>query len=174
VARSPLEVELLLISKYKKNQIDFLRNGIRIEKATGRTIDDLVLQACAARHSLAGHFLKSAEMLVKLKPARHRDGISRSYYSMYHAARAVVYLAKQGDDHQEHDQLYKFLPSDFPDVENWQNELKEARLKRNEADYDCFPSSSLAFRTASLSLLGKAKNFHLECKNYLGNRGCPL
>jgi uncharacterized protein (UPF0332 family) len=174
VAWSPLELELLPISKYKKNQIDLLRNGSRIEQATGRSIGELLLQACVARHSLAGHFLKSAEMLLKLRPARHRDGISRSYYSMYHAARAVVYLAKQGDDHQEHDQVYKFLPSDFPDMETWQNELKEARLKRNEADYDCFPSSTLAFRTASVSLLGKAKSFHLECKNYLRSQGCPL
>jgi len=52
---------------------------------------------------------------------------------MYHAARAVVYLAHQGDDHQEHDQLYKNLPDDFLDVAVWKNELKDARLKRNEA-----------------------------------------
>jgi uncharacterized protein (UPF0332 family) len=174
VALSPLEVELLLISKYKKSQIDWLRNGIRIEQAAGRSIGDLLLQACAARHSLAGHFLKSAALLLKVKPARHRDGISRSYYSMYHAARAVVFLANQGDDHQEHDQLYRFLPSDFPDVDSWQNELKDARLKRNEADYDFFPKSNLSFRTASISLFGKAKEFHAECTHYLRNRGCPL
>jgi hypothetical protein len=81
VPLSPLEVELLLISKYKKSQIDWLRNGIRIEQVAGQTIGDLVLQASAARHSLAGHFLRSAAMFLKLKPGRHRDGISRSYYS---------------------------------------------------------------------------------------------
>jgi uncharacterized protein (UPF0332 family) len=151
-----------------------LRNGIRIEQAAGLSIGDLVLQACAARHSLAGHFLKSAAMLLKMKPARHRDGISRSYYAMYHAARAVVYLTNQGDDHQEHDQVYKFLPTDFPNVNIWQNELKDARLKRNEADYDFFPKNNLSFRTASLSLFGKAKEFYEEAENYLRQRGCPI
>jgi uncharacterized protein (UPF0332 family) len=174
VALSPLEVELLNISKYKKNQIDWLRNGIRIEHVAGQTIGDLISQACVSRHFLAEHFLKSAAMLLKLKPARHRDAISRAYYAMYHAARAVVYLVNQGDDHQEHDQLYKHLPSDFPNADTWKNELKEARLKRNEADYDFFPKSNLSFRSASLSLFAKAKEFHSECENYLQNRGCPL
>jgi uncharacterized protein (UPF0332 family) len=146
-----LQEQVVLIAKYKKAQIDWLRNGIRIEQIAGHSIADLVLQACAARHSLAAYFLKSATMLLRATPARHRDCISRSYYSMYHAARAVVYLANQGDDHQEHDQLYKYLPIDFPDVDTWKNELKDARLKRNEADYEFFPQSNLFFRAASLS-----------------------
>jgi uncharacterized protein (UPF0332 family) len=174
VALSPLEMQILLISKYKKGQIDWLRNGIQIERLSGQTINDLVLQACSARHSLAAHFLQSAAMLLKMKPARHRDAISRSYYAMYHAARAVVYLDYQGDDHQEHNELHKHIPADFPDMATWQNELKEARLKRNEADYDFFPKANSAFRAASGSLFGKAKEFHERSAEYLGSRGCTL
>lgn len=133
MALSPLQLEILRISKYKKRDIDWLRNGIRIEKDSGKPIDELVIDACSARHSLSTYFLRSAALLLKTKPVRHRDVISRSYYAMYHAARAVVYLAHQGDDHQEHDQLYKNLPDDFLDVAVWKNELKDARLKRNEA-----------------------------------------
>lgn len=138
MALSPFETELLQLAKYKKSQIDWLRNGIRIEQLAGRPIDDLVLHACTARHRLASHFLISANVLLKAKPARHRDSISRSYYALYHAARAVVYCSNKGDDHQEHDQLYRHLPADFPNTDGWKSELKEARLKRNEADYDFF------------------------------------
>lgn len=168
------ETELLLISKYKKGQIDWLRNGVRIEQVAGCSIGELLLRATVARRGLSEQFLKSAGILLKAKPARHRDAISRSYYAMYHAARAVVYLDHQGDDHQEHDQLHRFIPADFPDSALWQNELKEARLKRNEADYDFLPRGNVPFRKASLSLFGKARAFHLVCATYLRGRGCPI
>ena len=113
-------------------------------------------------------------MFLRTSPARHRDSISRSYYAMYHAARAVVYLAHQGDDHQEHDQLYKAIPSDFPDVEVWKNELKDARLKRNEADYEFFSETMGSFRPASGLLFDKATEFDVICTDYLRNRGCEL
>ena len=82
VALSPLRLEILRISKYKKKDIDWLRNGIRIERDAGKSIDELVTDACAARHGLAAYFLKSAALLLRLRPVRHRDVISRSHYAM--------------------------------------------------------------------------------------------
>jgi hypothetical protein len=93
---------------------------------------------------------------------------------MYHSAMAIVYLANRGDDHQEHDQLYKNLPDDFPDVDLWKNELKDARLKRNEADYEFYSETMLYFRPVSLSLFAKSTDFHALCAGYLRRNGCKL
>jgi hypothetical protein len=79
-----------------------------------------------------------------------------------------VYFVHQGDDHKEHDQLYKNLPDEFLDVAVWKNELKDARLKRNETDYEFF--SETVTRPASLLLFNKAKDFHVICAEYLRRR----
>jgi uncharacterized protein (UPF0332 family) len=171
---SAVENEIAVLQRFKKNQIDLLRNGVRIEDLAGRRIDDLIKEASAARFRLSVRFLQSAKRLVAQRPMLHRDSISRSYYSMYHAARAVVFVAYQGDDYEPHDKLAGGMPADFPDIEQWQNDLKEARLKRNEADYDPFPSGHASFRASSNALFNTATRFSRECLAYLRARGCPL
>lgn len=171
---SPTEIELALLLKFKKSQINLLRNGVRIEGVAGRAIDELIKDASAARFRLALRFLNSANKLRSLRPMLHRDSISRSYYAMYHSARAVVFLAHQGDDFEAHDKLAGGMPADFPDVEKWKNELKEARLKRNEADYDPYPPGHLPFRVMSFALFRSASEFATECSTYLEGKGCAL
>src|SRR5688572_24304784 len=129
---SPLEAELVSLQKFKRSQISLLRNGVRIEGLAGRPIEHLLREASSARFQLAKRFLHSARHLLGARPKLHRDAISRAYYAMYHAARAVAFLTNEGDDYEPHDKLASGLPKDFPDMENWQNELKIARLLRNE------------------------------------------
>jgi hypothetical protein len=50
VALSLLRIEILRISKYKKRDIDSLRNGIRIDRDCGKQIDDLVMDALSQAH----------------------------------------------------------------------------------------------------------------------------
>ena len=109
-----------------------------------------------------------------MKPARWRDAISRSYYAMYHAARSIAYVAHGGDDNEAHESVYKAIPADFVDNEKWQNELKEARLRRNEADYDPYPPRDLKFKSISVTLSLKAHTFCGLAEGYLQTKGCAL
>ncbi|HZP75844.1 MAG TPA: HEPN domain-containing protein [Pseudolabrys sp.] len=171
---SAVETEIALLQKFKKNQIDLLRNGVRIEGVTGRSIVELVKEACVARVRLSNGFLTSARRLLSLRPMLHRDAISRSYYAMYHAGRAVAFFANQGDDYEPHDKLAGGLPPDFPDVERWRNALKDARLLRNEADYEPFPQGNAGFRRTSSQMMRVAVEFTTECTTYLRGKGCGL
>jgi hypothetical protein len=174
VALSPRQAELQVITKYRKTQLTLLKNGARIEHVCADTISNLILVASADRFRLAQEFFFSAQRMVRLRPPMQRNAISRSYYGMYHAARAVAYLHHEGDDHEGHNDLHKGLPDDFPDVNLWKNALKDARLRRNEADYDPYPPDDKAFRQHGRSQIIIADKFISEAEAYLRARGCPI
>ncbi len=174
VALSPLEQELLSLLEYKKAHIVFLKHGVRLEAIGGAPIDVLMLRVSADRFALARHFLSSALRLQKMRPPSFRDSVSRSYYSMYHAARTVAYVFHQGDDHEEHMALHKALPGDFRDVDRWRNDLKDARLRRNEADYEPYPKPDSDLVVVAKSQLATATSFLAEAETYLRMKGCPI
>jgi hypothetical protein len=93
---------------------------------------------------------------------------------MYHAARALSFFANQGDDHEAHGDLHKGIPDDFPDVEQWRNDLKDARLRRNEADYDPYPPTDADFRLLGLAAVVTTQGFLNAAEVYLRARGCPV
>jgi hypothetical protein len=93
---------------------------------------------------------------------------------MYHAARAVAYLSNQGDDLEAHDKVAGGLPANFPNLAQWQNALKDARLRRNEADYDPYPTGERNFVAVNRALLAGATEFSRECEAFLRANGCPL
>jgi uncharacterized protein (UPF0332 family) len=100
--------------------------------------------------------------------------VGRSYYAMYHAVRAVVFLAYGGDDHEAHAKLPGQLPADFSDRTNWENTLKSARFDRNRADYDPYPRTDAAFRTTALETCRAATDLIQECRAYLRGKGCSV
>lgn len=174
MALTAVEAELLLIQKLKKSQINLLQNGVRLVSLAGRPIDELLRDASTARFKLAKRFLHSANRLARHKPVSHRDVVSRAYYSIYHSARAVSFLTQPGDDFEAHDKVPTGLPSDLPDVERWRNNIKDARLKRNEADYEPFMPSDPHFRAASSAILKMAQEFAQVAATYLKAKGCNL
>jgi hypothetical protein len=92
---------------------------------------------------------------------------------MYHAARTVSFVFHAGDDHQDHRDLHKGIPDEFPDSERWRNDLKEARLRRNEADYDPYPKPDDEFAAVSKVQLRTATDFLQVAEQYLRGKGCP-
>jgi hypothetical protein len=100
-----LEQELLKLQKFHKNQINLLQNGVRLAGVSGKQIDDLLREASAARFRLARRFLRSSKHLALHKPVLYRDVVSRAYYAVYHAARAVSFLTHPGDDYEHHDKV---------------------------------------------------------------------
>ncbi|MBR0969608.1 HEPN domain-containing protein [Bradyrhizobium japonicum] len=174
MALTPIEHELFKLQKFKKNQINHMQNGVRLAGLAGVPLEDLLRQASSARLKLAKRFLRSSRHLMSHRPVLYRDVVSRAYYSIYHSARAVSFLSHPGDDYEEHDKVATGLPPDLPDVEVWRNKIKDARLKRNEADYEPFMVSDPQFKRASATVLSTANDFIVVCSTYLRSEGCNV
>lgn len=165
---------LLLISKGRTDTLNNFRLGIHVSTTSGCTIDQLIETATKDRYRLAREFLKTAKHgLAGTKP-QHRLALAKAYYAMYHAARAVVYFIERGDDHEAHSVLPKHLPKDFPDRDDWENEIKTARLERNRADYDPYPKSDRAFAIIAGTTTITASNFMAAAQRYLMRKGCKV
>jgi hypothetical protein len=93
---------------------------------------------------------------------------------MYHAFRATVFFVHGGDDHEEHSKLPSGIPPDFPGRANWENDLKNARLDRNRADYDPYPKNDLMFKPTATQLIKKAEDLLPIVRSYLKTKGCDI
>lgn len=168
----PADQRLLRIGGSAAKDLNAFKEGAYLEHSSGRTIDDLIAQASADRLSLAQGLLADAERAMRARPPMRRTAVSRYYYAMYQAVRAVVFFRIQGDDHEAHSELPKWLPADFPDADRWKNALKDARLRRNEADYDPYPAADVDFREAASQLKTEARELVAEARSYLLAKGC--
>lgn len=167
-----LEQQLLRISKAPQKQLTAFRDGVYIETATNRTLGDLRDQVCADRLRLAESFLNVADRLVRTRPPEFRSAISRYYYAMYHGMRAAVYFVHEGDDHQGHESLPRHTPDDFPQGGVWENRLKDARSRRNEADYDPYPVERQDLKASALEVRAHAQTLLPLVRTYLESKGC--
>ncbi len=146
--------------------------GISLEGRSGHTLDELRHRSVADRLALAQDARRRARLLHTLNPPMHRDAISRYYYSLYHAFRAVAYFVNDGDDYEEHSRLPTGIPDDFGNADEWRNRLKHARLTRNRADYNAYPKSDAAWRTDCERIAIMASTSIAACRNYLSGKGC--
>ncbi len=163
---------LLYISKARNATLDNLQQGTGIVSTTGRTISDLQSQAAADRIDLAEQFLAVADRLVRARPPMFRVAVGRYYYAMYHSMRAVVFYVESGDDHEDHSRLPTKTPQDFIQHAYWQNELKDARLRRNEADYDPYPAQDFDFKAQALHVRKQSHLLIVQARQYLRTKGC--
>ena len=81
--------------------------------------------------------------------------------------RACAYIFHEGDDHKEHSELPKHVPTDFATPGPWSTKLKDARLLRNNADYDVYPKSDNAWRKPALAIKTDADSLLKTAKQYL-------
>lgn len=163
------------ITKNRKRDLDSFAYGVQLHVMTlGRSLDDLKLRAAADRFKLARDFERSSRTAAKSIPPDLRLVISRAYYAMYYSARAVVFLTFGGDDKEQHNELPKNIPKDFPDHANWINALKNARLERNNADYDPYLPNEHDYKKTADEISMSTRNFLRECKKYLSKKGCRL
>lgn len=164
--------DLLSISEAKKVSIDQWRNGVRLESDSGVSIDALVKDTVRARLRLAEEMQRQGHLIVGLHPPIYRLIVNRFYYALYHAVRSLVFFMHGGDDHQEHKVVPSYIPSDFPNAQYWQNELKDARTLRNEVDYNPFPDTDASWQAAASTMATRADKLIPLVKNYLFQKGC--
>jgi hypothetical protein len=163
---------LLRVAKAEKHQLDAWAEGVHLESSTGRVIEDLRQRSTADRWGLALAFRRQGDRMIAASPPFYRDALSRFYYSMYHAMRAVVFYVEGGDDFQAHSKLPPRTPNDFPHHDLWQNKLKDARTRRNAADYDAYPKSDRSYRSGALELQAQARDLAALSRDYLIAKGC--
>lgn len=164
------ESELLLVSKSNQETLKGFAHGAQLTKRAGKSIRELQLRVAADRIKLASLHLRQASVASRAKVPQHRTTVSRAYYAMYHAARAATYLSIGGDDHEQHSVLPTKLPVDFPDCDEWKNRLKIARLERNRADYDPYPTGDSNFSNSAEELLQNARMLVKLARAYLQSK----
>jgi uncharacterized protein (UPF0332 family) len=162
------------VGKALKAKVDLLKSGVNLESRTGYSVAQLVERATADRLELARMFLHAAEQAKDAKSKSYRSAVSRSYYSMYHAFRAISYFVHGGDDHEEHTKLPSGIPPDFPNHLHWENDLKSARFERNRADYDPYPKNERQFEAAANTLTRQAGDLLPIARAYLRGKGCKI
>ena len=162
---------LIRLTEATNKQINGWKEGVSLQKDSGRTIPELMSKAAADRWHFAYEHRHNANKLLKSKPPLYRSAISRFYYSMYHAMRACVFASHQGDDYEQHGALPKYVLNDSSFDFNWQNILKDARELRNRADYDPYPKSNTAWKQDALDLKKDADLFLSTTRAYLQKKG---
>lgn len=164
--------DLLSVSEAKKANLDHWRNGVRLEADGGCSISDLVQQTVRARLILAEEMRRQGHLVWNLNPPIFRLTVNRFYYALYHATRSLVFYVHGGDDHQEHKVVPAYIPSDFPDFQTWQNNLKDARTLRNEVDYNPYPEADINWQLAATAMATRADALIPLVINYLRTKGC--
>lgn len=166
--------DMRFVTSLNKNRLDDLKAGAEITARTGYSVSEMIEKATADRVKFAVRLRAEAVEATGLAVPRWRLAVSRSYYSMYHAARALCFFRHKGDDHEKHIELPKHLPKDFPAREYWENALKTARLQRNNADYLPYPIDEGSFRSTAEKQLRESAEFLPVVRGYLRSKGCTL
>ncbi|NKY29189.1 hypothetical protein [Nocardia gamkensis] len=160
------------VMKADSKTLGYFKEGASLEKALALSITDIIHKTTADRLRLGERFIDVANTMRRARIRDWRSTIGRYYYGMYHGMRAVSFFAHSGDDFEAHNQLFKSIPKDFPSKELRANELKDARLRRNEADYDPYPIDDKYFQGVVRSLDPVANDFVSACRSYLASKGC--
>lgn len=174
VPLSEHEKQLTRVGTAKRKDLAAFRYGAYLVGGNVDTIVSLEFEACTNRFRLAQGFATTGDRLMRSKSPDYRSAISRYYYSMYHAMRAVVFLVSKGDDHEQHSELPRHTPSDFTDRDVWENRLKDARVRRNDADYEPYPVNAGDLRSVALTLQLHAWEFLPAVESYLVRKGCEI
>ncbi|MET8715881.1 hypothetical protein ABZV52_22275 [Streptomyces sp. NPDC004735] len=129
----------------------------------------LLQQVVSDRLLLAGGHLRAGDAL--LFSSQYRSAISRFYYAMYQAARAIAFAETKGDDHERHNILPRKLPAALGNLPVREAELVDARLLRNQADYDVYPVSEPDWEQDARGLSATAANFVQTCESFALTNG---
>lgn len=159
--RTTAEELLLSIAGSKVADIAALPASI----GRGFDSEDLLRQVVSDRLQLAGEHLRIGDQFLSVD--EYRTSISRHYYAMYHCARAVVFAVEKGDDYQSHSRLAAKLPATLNRVEVLKANLTYARLTRNEADYDLYPSMGARWELDARAVAVSASEFIVECNDFV-------
>lgn len=121
------------------------------------------------RYNLAKSFHESAKAIPLNADIDARNVISRNYYAMFHAARAVIFHFHRYDE-EKHEEVIKGIGGILSNV--LQNQLRKWKENRILVDYSPFPKFDLMdYANRSKK---EVEEFLNECKTFLSKRGVSL
>lgn len=129
-------------------------------------VESLINRLVSDRLAKAEDYLTFAQQLNVALPMHQTQIVSRCYYAMYHAARAVVLHFRQSDL-GDHDRLPTILGQVLGT--SYGEMLGQWREARNTADYSPYPLGDLAQRAAKALVDSGA--FLTACIGFLQSRG---
>jgi uncharacterized protein (UPF0332 family) len=136
---------------------------------TKEQVDGLINQLVSDRFAKAIDYLTFAQQLDASMTLNQPHIISRCYYAMYHAARALVLQVRRADL-DDHDRLPaalgQVLGTDYGDV------LGRWREMRNQVEYSPYAPVDLLDQAATA--LSDARSLLTACGDFLKNRGVEL
>ena len=136
---------------------------------TRTQVDELVNRLVQDRFAKAMEYLIFAQGLDVSEPLHQPQIVSRCYYAMYHAARALVLHVRRAnvDDHGRLAVAFGWASGN-----NYGNVLNRWREIRNQVDYSPYPLPDLPEQAATA--LTDAEALLDACRDYLQNRGMSL
>ena len=132
-------------------------------------LEHIIEEFTIQRYNLAQNFHESAKAILINADVDARNAISRNYYAMFHAARAVIFHFYRYDE-EKHEEVVKIIGNILGD--GFRNQLRKWKENRNVADYSPFPKFNLMdYANKSTQ---EAEEFLNECKTFLSKRGVSL
>jgi uncharacterized protein (UPF0332 family) len=129
-------------------------------------VEDVIHQIVAERLKLAQDYLDFAASIANTSPSNCRQIISRSYYAMHHAARAVIFETRRMDI-RSHEaviaEIAKIMGVDASRTLDIQHKL------RNNVEYELY-LPGLDFQSASANSLNIASAFYQNCQDFIRKR----
>lgn len=163
----PRQRALLRVSKATRDEYAAWGDGAHLRGVLAVDLKVARDEAVDDRVQLAVRFLSAARAAYRI--GRYRDAVSRAYYAAYHAMRAATFKATGGDDHEQHSDLPKHLPDGLVDPVATKNGLTTARLARNNADYDPYPKTEVAWKADADATIAFAQSALKEAKEYISD-----
>lgn len=117
------------------------------EDLFGRDVSAWINDVYRKRLDLARRHFDDADYLRVGR--KYKASITRYYYAMYSACRGVAFRYHKGDDFQKHSDLPFNLPPTMAQKNRWANDLNEARIIRNQCDYEFYPSDEHLMKKAN-------------------------
>jgi len=153
------------ISKLTAQKYGFIKDLANHSLMTLDEIDSLISELVAERMNLSHQYFEFATDIQPDSSLLCRQIISRCYYSMHHAARAVIFATRRGDL-TSHEKVIKAIGklfgSDMADL------LLEQLNVRNTVEYELFAPDDI--RELAKKSVNKAREFIKKCDLYIKER----
>lgn len=129
-------------------------------------VDTLIHQVVTDRLKLAQDYLDFAASITNTSPSNCRQIISRSYYAMHHAARAVIFETRRMDI-RSHEAVVTEI-AQIMGADASRTLYAQLRL-RNNIEYELY-LPGLDFQSASTNSLNLASTFLQNCQDFIRER----
>jgi uncharacterized protein (UPF0332 family) len=131
-------------------------------------LDRVIREAVRQRMELAQGFLASAAAMQEGEEISSRNVVSRSYYAMYHAGRAVLLWVMRADVDGHQDVAKKVAHvEEFSEREHWKERLEFWRIQRNKVDYEPWAEREDELSQLREAIVREAQCFLRVCEEYL-------